>query len=44
MAKRICDADGKEHDVSYGKTCETGHFICKACASHQCPICKKPLR
>lgn len=28
MPKRRCDACGKEKDVSGGKTCENGHFIC----------------
>ena len=53
MAERICDACGKKRDVSGGKTCEKGHFICKDCVysgvviideKKYCPICKKPLR
>jgi len=53
MARRICDTCGKEQDVSGGKVCEKGHFICKHCVyggvifiseKEQCPICKKPLR
>jgi len=31
MPRRTCDACGKEKDVSGGKTCERGHFICKDC-------------
>jgi len=51
MATRICDTCGKKKDLSGGKTCEKGHFVCSSCKrlgsfSHrtQCPICKKPLR
>lgn len=53
MAKRICDVCGKDKDVSGGKTCEKGHFICKddvysgvifISEKAHCPICKKPLR
>jgi len=52
MAKRICDACGKEKDVSGGKTCEKGHFICSRCVDMgflvgkmtQCPICKTKLK
>ena len=53
MAERICDSCGKKKDVSGGKTCEKGHFICQSCVygggffdsvRKQCPICKKPLR
>jgi hypothetical protein len=54
MAKRTCDACGKEKDIEGGKTCGQGHFVCKSCSySHgllgpsskkYCPICKKPLR
>lgn len=53
MAERVCDACGKKRDVSGGKTCEQGHFICKECVysgivfiseRSYCPICKKPLR
>ena len=53
MAKRVCDVDGKEKDVSGGKTCENGHFICKdhvysgvifISEKAYCPLCKKPLR
>lgn len=53
MAKRICDVCGKDKDVSGGKTCEKGHFVCKddvysgviiISERAHCPICKKPLR
>jgi hypothetical protein len=53
MARRICDVCGKDRDVSGGKTCEKGHFICKddvysgviiISEKAHCPICKKPLR
>src|SRR5271156_4228224 len=53
MAKRICDVCGKDKDVSGGKTCEKGHFVCKddvysgviiISEKAHCPICKKPLR
>ena len=54
MAKRVCDKCGQNKDVSGGKTCERGHFICKKCVwetagvlsgpRKQCPLCKKPLR
>jgi len=53
--KRTCDACGKEKDVSGGKTCEKGHFICSSCKTvdgfmsacnprTKCPVCDKPLR
>jgi hypothetical protein len=53
MAKRVCDVCGKDKDVSGGKTCEKGHFVCKddvysgviiISEKAYCPICKKPLR
>lgn len=53
MPRRKCDACGKEKDISGGKTCENGHFICSECAGtrsiwfgerHTCPLCHKPLR
>ena len=52
IPRRICDACGKERDVSGGKTCENGHFTCSHCVHggildptrSVCPICKKPLR
>ena len=53
MPRRTCDGCGKDRDLSGGKTCEKGHFICKDCVysgliviseKAHCPICKKPLR
>jgi len=52
MPKRICDACGKEKDVSGGKVCGNGHFICPkhiyggllGPTLTSCPLCKKPLR
>jgi hypothetical protein len=55
MAKRVCDACGKEEPLEGGRTCEGGHFICKKCVwkgsgpffsneKKTCPLCKKPLR
>jgi len=56
MPRRMCDSCGKERDVSGGRTCENGHFICKECVypsgfsalisgpRNQCPLCKKYLR
>lgn len=56
MAKRKCDACGKEKDLSGGATCEKGHFICYDCkmvtgafglsrdCRSKCPICDKPLK
>lgn len=56
MSQRVCDKDGKLRDLKGGKTCEKGHFICKACVWSQagffsgpmkyCPICTttRPLR
>jgi hypothetical protein len=52
MATRVCDACGKKKELSGGKTCENGHFICSSCKSlggwggtrTQCPLCKKPLK
>lgn len=31
MPKRTCAACGNEKDVSGGKICEKGHFICSSC-------------
>lgn len=31
MPKRICDACGKEKDVSGGKVCSNGHSIFSSC-------------
>jgi hypothetical protein len=54
MPSRNCDTCGKQKDIAGGKTCETGHFMCKACYDasagvfsgprKDCPLCKKPLR
>jgi hypothetical protein len=53
MAKRTCDACGKERDVSGGKTCAKAHFICRDCVysgiviiseKAYCPLCKTPLK
>jgi hypothetical protein len=53
MAERICSACGHEKNISGGKTCEKGHFICKSCVysgviiideRKVCPVCEKPLR
>lgn len=54
MPKRNCDTCGKEKDVKGGKTCESGHFMCKDCywktagilssPTKRCPLCEKPLR
>ena len=52
MAKRICARCGKEKDISGGKVCEKGHFICKDCVwdtglfkpdRKYCPVCNKKL-
>lgn len=42
---RVCSACGKDKDVSGGKICEKGHFVCKSCAYDRryCPICDKKL-
>ena len=32
MPKRVCDVCGKNKDVSGGKICEKGHFVCSSCA------------
>ena len=51
MATRVCDVCGKKKDLSGGKTCEKGHFVCSSCKNlgmfsvrTKCPICDKPLR
>lgn len=52
MAKRICDACGKNKELEGGKTCEKGHFICRSCRNigvfdsgrKTCPICKTKLK
>ncbi len=54
MSQRICDQCGKMKEVKGGRTCETGHFICKedvwksagffSGPMKHCPVCGKPLR
>ncbi|MCU1347515.1 MAG: hypothetical protein JWO56_545 [Acidobacteria bacterium] len=55
MARRTCDSCGHTHDTSGGKTCESGHFICKDCywapsgviivrSLKYCPLCNRTLR
>lgn len=54
MSARTCDSCGEWKDLEAGKTCETGHFVCKSCVwkpagifagpLKNCPLCKKPLR
>jgi len=55
VPKRTCDCCGKEKDVEGGRTCEAGHFVCKACVwenagffgpgpRKHCPLDKKKLR
>ncbi len=46
MGSRVCDNCGKTKDVSGGKTCSKGHFICHSCASNHvhCPLCGHTLR
>lgn len=53
--KRNCDICGEHKEVHGGKTCSTGHFICKGCVTtrygvwgndtkKKCPICDKELK
>lgn len=51
MGRRVCDNCGKEKEVSGGKVCTNGHFICWSCAVggfgpslRTCPLCGEPLR
>ncbi len=46
MGSRVCDNCGKTKDVSGGKTCSKGHFVCHSCASGHihCPLCGHTLR
>lgn len=56
MADRTCDSCGKSKNVSGGRTCERGHFICRDCVwagtgggffgdgKKQCPLDNRPLR
>lgn len=40
MAKRLCSVCGENKDMSGGKICEKGHFICYSCQKYKskCPI------
>ena len=55
MSKRTCDSCGKDKQLKGGKTCGSGHFICKECVwsspgilgpsqKKRCPLCDKPLK
>ena len=52
MAKRVCDACGQNKELSNGKTCDKGHFICYSCrdvgifssGKTKCPLCKTALK
>ena len=55
MATRTCDYKGHVRDLSGGRVCESGHFICKECVwggprrvlgggMQTCPLCRKRLR
>jgi len=54
MGSRTCDNCGNSKEVSGGKTCESGHFICHNCvtkdvgvfgsALKHCPLCKRSLK
>jgi C4-type Zn-finger protein len=46
MGSRVCDNCGKTKDVSGGKSCSKGHFICHSCSSSHihCPLCGHTLR
>lgn len=54
MAERVCDCCGRKRQVSGGRVCEKGHFVCVCCVSEtigilsgartQCPLCKRRLR
>ena len=54
MAQRNCAQCGRDKDLSRGKVCEKGHFICKDCVykgsnfffleeKKKCPVCSKRL-
>lgn len=45
-ASRVCDNCGHDKDVSGGKTCDKGHFLCHDCASRHvhCTVCSHRLR
>ncbi|MCX6168662.1 MAG: hypothetical protein NTX65_04960 [Ignavibacteriales bacterium] len=46
MGHRVCDNCGEEKDISGGKSCSKGHFICHSCSSRHvhCPLCGHTLR
>ena len=54
MSQRTCDSCGEPKDLRGGKTCESGHFVCKDCVwkpagffsgpMKYCPLCEKPIR
>jgi hypothetical protein len=46
MSERVCDACGKRKEVSGGKSCSSGHFICHNCnfGHAHCPLCHHTLR
>jgi hypothetical protein len=55
MSDRICDKCGNKKDLSGGRACPRGHFVCKSCVWETagllfggprtvCPLCKKTLR
>ena len=55
MAKRLCIQCNKEKDLTGGRVCENGHFICAQCVHGEglailgpslvsCPLCGKKLR
>ena len=51
MPKRHCAECGKDKEISGGRVCEKGHFICAYCVrggffdptKTKCPICKTKL-
>ncbi len=55
MAHRNCAECGKDKELTGGKVCEKGHFICKHCVNKdsdflfsrpksKCPICSTRLK
>lgn len=46
MAERECAVNGKKKDITGGKICEDGHFICKdhAYGRKHCPLCRELLK
>jgi len=54
-SERVCDKCGKKKPLAGGRTCSTGHFICKSCVwetagiifggpRRSCPLCDRTLR